>query len=366
MAKPTDVRAASSAGHPADASATDDSHPGGFAMTAFRFARVALPSLALALGAVMTPHRAAAGLEDDRVYAQEVPDAGPATRRMDERRRANEGDWFRVPVQQGPVDFPSAEIHDLVEANARAATARQMYRRVESALNAGVRAAVRDFEQSAQLKEALAAEQRAYDALQDARRDALRDVVADPKYQAMQDVRDTLTQKIADRREGVDAPPVPRRVFTTEPATEPAGQWLRLRDELAAEDNIAAMATVKLRVGTDARGMERDALAGNDKVKQARSDLATASAKVTALRDQFDRQLRDNPDLKRVRDDLEDARIARVTAETYLRGADLAAGFALDFAYYLHRWDYNRYSPYYDYGYGYPYYYRVNYYGYHR
>jgi len=95
-------------------------------MTAFRFARVALPSLALTVGAVMTPHRAVAGLEDDRVYAQEAPDAGqagPATRRMDERRRANEGDWFRVPVQQGPVDFPAAEIHDLVEANTRAATA---------------------------------------------------------------------------------------------------------------------------------------------------------------------------------------------------------------------------------------------------
>jgi hypothetical protein len=370
MAKPTDVRAASSAGQPADVSDTHDSHPGGFAMTAFRFARVALPSVALSVGALLLPQTAAArGLEDEwDAYAQEGPgpDTGPATRRMDERRRANEGDWFRVPVLQGPIDFPAAQIQDLVEANARAATARQMYRRVESALNAGVRSAVRDFEQSAQLKEAMAAEQRAYDALQDARREALRDVVANPKYQAMQDLRDTLTQKIADRRDGVDAPPLPRLVSTTTPTTEPVNSRLRVRDETEAANNIAALATVKLRVGTDARGMERDALAGNDKVKQARADLATASAKVTALRDQFDRQLRDNPDLKRVREDLEDARIARVTAETYLLGADLAAEFALDFSYYLHRWDYNRYGRYYDYGYGYPYYYRVNYYGYHR
>jgi hypothetical protein len=339
-------------------------------MTAFRFARVALPSVALSVGALLLPQTAAArGLEDERdTYAQEGPgpDTGPATRRMDERRRANEGDWFRVPVQQGPIDFPAAQIQDLVEANARAATARQMYRRVESALNAGVRSAVRDFEQSAQLKEAMAAEQQAYDALQDARREALRDVVANPKYQAMQDLRDTLTQKIADRRDGVDAPPLPRLVSTTTPTTEPVNSRLRVRDETEAANNIAALATVKLRVGTDARGMERDALAGNDKVKQARADLATASAKVTALRDQFDRQLRDNPDLKRIREDLEDARIARVTAETYLLGADLAAEFALDFSYYLHRWDYNRYGRYYDYGYGYPYYYRVNYYGYHR
>jgi hypothetical protein len=154
-------------------------------------------------------------------------------------------------------------------------------------------------------------------------------------------------------------------VSTTEPTPEPASPR-RVRDDLANEDNIAAMATVKLRVGTDASGMERDALAGNYKVKQARADLATASARVTALRDQFDRQLRDNPDLKRVREDLEDARIARVTAETYLLGADLAAEFALDYSYYLHRWDYSRYGHYYDYGYGYPYYYRANYYGYRR
>ena len=337
-------------------------------MTAYRFARVALPSLALTVGALaVSPRAGARGLEDDReVFAQEVPgndQAGPATRRMDDRRRANEADWFRVPVQQGPVDFPSAEIHDLVEANARAATARAMYRRVESALHAGVRAAVREFEESVELKEALAAEQRAYDALQDARRDALRDVVANPKYQAMQDLRDNLSQQIADRREGVVAPvPVPRLVSTTEPA-EP-----RVSVTPSPEGKIAAIATVKLRVGTDARGMERDALAASDKVKQARAELATASAKVSTLRERFDRQLRDNPDMKRVREDLEDARIARVTAETYLRGADLAAEFALDFSYYLHRWDYNRYNHYYDYGYGYgyPYYYRTNYYGYHR
>src|SRR5215218_1499798 len=167
-----------------------DSHPGGLTMTALRFARVVLPSLALSLGSIALPAGAAA-LEDDEVFAQEMPDAGgPATRRLDDRRRANDGDWFRAPVQQGPQDFPSNEIHDAVVANTRAATARAMFRRAESAMHAAARDAEREFQQSAELKQAVAAEQKAYDAFQDARRDALRDVVGNPRYQAMQDFRE--------------------------------------------------------------------------------------------------------------------------------------------------------------------------------
>jgi len=315
-------------------------------MSALRFARVVVPSLCLALVPLASSSDArAAGLEDDsEVFAQDAPDAGgPATRRAEDRRHANDRDWFRAPVQVGPEDFPSAEVHDAVVANTRAATARAVYRRVESEMHRVVRAAVREFEQSAELKEAVAAEQRAYDALLDARRQALRDVLDNPKYQAMQELRQTLTQRIADRR---DAATVtisgPRPVSIIRVSDPPA----------SAGDDVVAIATVKLRVGTDASVMERDALADNEKVRQAKADLADASAKVTALRAGFDQSLRQNEDLRRVRDDLEEARIARVTAETYFLGADRASTAALDFSYYLHRWDYYRYNHY-DYGYGY-------------
>ncbi|MDQ3149523.1 MAG: hypothetical protein M3Q38_06330, partial [Chloroflexota bacterium] len=52
---------------------------------------------------------------------------------------------------------------------------------------------------------------------------------------------------------------------------------------------------------------------------------------------------------------LEDARIARLTASAYLKGAAIAAEEALDFAYYLNR--YHRYSGagYRDYREYYPY-----------
>ena len=325
-------------------------------MTAFRFARVALLSLA---SLVLPSATGAAGLEDDYVFPREAEgdDAGPATRRQDERRRANDADWFRAPVEQGPIDFPSAEVHDAVVANARAATARAMYRRAESAMHASVRAAVREFEQSAELREAQSAEQRAYDALQDARRDALRFVVEDPKYQAMQDLRESLSQQIAERREGTRQAPADVAPGTTRlVSTKPAAPLPRPRG-----DDVVAMATVKLRVGSDASAMEREAMADNEKVRQAKADLAVASAKVGALREGFDRSLRNNEQFKAARDELEEARIARVTAAAYLQGADLAAGEALDFAYYLHRYDYYRYNHHYDYGYGsyrygYPYY----------
>ena len=325
-------------------------------MTTFGIAKAALPALALVVAAFAAPVQGAPRLgdEDFEVFAQDAADgdeAGPATRRIEERRRANDGDWFRAPGNEGPEDFPSAEIHDAVVANARAATARAMYRRAESVLHAGVRDAVRGFEQSRELREAQAAEDRAYEALQDARREALRDVVDQPKYQAMQDLRETLTQRIADRREGAAMAMAPPPVAAAAPAARLVStNEVRPR----AGDDVLAMASLKLRVGADARELERGALADNDKVRRAREDLVEASAKVAELRENFDRTLRTNEDLRQARAELEDARIARVTAETYLKGADLAAGRALDFAYYLHRYDYYRYRPY-DYGYGYGY-----------
>jgi hypothetical protein len=98
--------------------------------------------------------------------------------------------------------------------------------------------------------------------------------------------------------------------------------------------------------------MEREALNGNDRVRQAREELAKASGKVSELRGNFERSLRENDDLKQAREDLEDARLSRLAAETYFLGSNYAAGLALDFSYYLHRYDYNNY-PRYGYGYGY-------------
>ena len=361
MAEPMNVCAFPRGRSPASPTAIPDSHPGGPAMTAFRFARVALPSLALPLAlsfaSLALPGGAAAAPEDAEAFPRDADVDGPATRRLDERRRANDADWFRAPAGHGPHDFPSAQVHDAVVANANAATARAIYRRAESAMHAAFRAARREFDESAELKEALAAEQRAYDALQEARREGLQEVLDNPKYRAMLDLREALSQRIADRREATGDTIVrvvrDARLVSTGAVVPPPRE----------DDTVAAIATVKLRVGSDASAMEREALAENDKVRQARSELVAASAKVGALRERFDKSLREDADFKAARDELEDARIARVAAETYLRGADLAAGEALDFAYHVRRYDYYRYNNR-DYGYGYsPYRFNYPYYG---
>lgn len=309
-------------------------------MTALRFSRVALALTALLIASFALPVPVAAALEELEVFAQE--NEGAAGGRIDERRRANDGDWFRAPVQrQGPEDFPSNEVHDAVVANARAATARAVYRRVESDLHATVRAAQRDFEQSAELREAVAAEQRAYDALVDARLVALRDVLDDPRYQAMRDLREGLSRQIADRRDGISTAAREARLVSAD--TRPLARH---------GDDVIAIASVKLRIGSDVAAMEREVLADDAEVRRAKDDLVKASARVATLRGAFDRTLRMNDELKQARDALDEAKIARVTAESYLQGASLAARTALDFSYYLHRYDYYRYQNN-DYGYGY-------------
>ena len=288
------------------------------------------------------------------VFAAEV-DRGPATREG-ERLRANDNDWFRAPVRDARaaagdagLDFPSAEVHDAVVANARAAGARSEFRRAESALGSAVRLAQQSALASAELREAVAAEQRAYENYEAVRRDALRDVVADSKYQAMQDLRENLTQQIAGRREAVNEAIERSQERAARVRLASAGP---LVDPGQPED-LVAMASLKMRVGSDARSMEREALSKNEQVRKAQQEYAAASAKVGALRADADRKVRQDATVTQARASLEDARTARVVAETYFRGADLAAGRALDFAYNAHRWDYYRYSRYGD-GY-YPY-----------
>lgn len=292
---------------------------------------------------------------DVQVHADEA-DGGPATREG-QRRRANEDDWFRAPVRDaandaGVADFPSGEVHDAVVANARAAAARVAFRRAESALAAAVRAARESFETSAELRDALAAERRAQDKVELARNEALRDVVGNAKYQAMQELRENLSQQILERRDSASQAyeHAARVRFASAKTVVDPGQ----------PDGVVAMAELKMRVGSDARAMEREALLRADAVRTAQQELAAASAKVSALRAEFDRKVRQDPNLKQARESLEDSRAARVVAETYFNGANLAAGRALDFAYATHRYDYYRYNhstdlypyaPYYGYAY---------------
>jgi hypothetical protein len=278
-------------------------------------------------------------------------DADPTEAR---RLHVNDNDWFRDPSYRddfnatgGSVngEFPSAEVHDAVVANARAATARMIFRRAESALAGAVRDAKRRFEASAELKQALADEKAAHAAFDRARREALADVVASPKYRAILTMHQDLGEQILVRRQEMEA----FGYRDTLPVIARPGH--------PESSDLFAIATLRLQMAGDARAMERQAIEASEELRLARERLVDAARKVSDLRSDFDNALRDDPDLLAARHALEDARIGKVATAAYLRGSLIAADEALDFAWYLHRRDAQvaGYNPYaYDsyFGYG--------------
>jgi hypothetical protein len=257
-----------------------------------------------------------------------------ADRRDARRRRDRDSEWFRDPGYYGYGNFPSIEVHDAVVANARAATARALFRRAENALNSAVRKAVRTFEGSADLRDARQAEKDAYAAYTAARRRALQSVLEDSKYRALMSLRAELTDQIQYKR-----------------ANRPIDE----RSDREVMEDVLSMATLKMSYASDARAMEQNALENDAEAKDAQTKLRAAATRVAELKRDFDDALRNDRDLLAARQNLEDARVARLTASAYLKGAASAAEEALDFAYYLNR--YSRYNGagYRDYRDYYPY-----------
>jgi hypothetical protein len=261
-------------------------------------------------------------------------DIGDDEDRRDARRRDRDSEWFRDPGYYGYGNFPSLEVHDAVVANARAATARALFRRAESALSNAVRKTVKAFENSADVREAQKAEKDAYEKYATARRRALQSVLEDPKYRAIMSLRSELSERIAYKR---------------------ANRSVDDRTDREVMDDVLALATLKMNYAADARAMEQLALETNSEAKDAQAKLRQAATRVSDLRRDFDDALRNDRDLVAARQNLEDARVAKLTASAYLRGAAIAADEALDFAYYLNR--YSRYNGagYQDYRDYYPY-----------
>jgi hypothetical protein len=251
--------------------------------------------------------------------------------------RDGDRDWFRDPTYYGYGNWPSVEVHDAVVANARAATARALFRRAENALNSSVRHAVRTFEGSDDLRNAQKSEKEAWEAYSTARRRALQSVLENPKYRAIMSLRQELSDQILYKRNN--------RTYDE-------------RTDRQVMDDVMSMATLKMNYAANARAMEQLALETNAEAKDAQTKFRQASARVSDLRKDFDDALRNDRDLLAARRNLEDARIARLTANAYVKGAREAADLAIDFAYYLNRYtryngvSYGDYRDYYPYNYG--------------
>ncbi|QOV91835.1 hypothetical protein [Humisphaera borealis] len=205
--------------------------------------------------------------------------------------------------------YPSAEMNSYVNATARAATARALFRQAESELNQAYRAAQRFFDNAPQYKQSIKEEQDAFAALSNARTKALSSLESDQKYQRLLALREDLGEKLLDGR---------------------------IHRSLSHEE-VVAMASLKMSYATEMRAIEATALANEPSVKEAQDRLVQAGARVSEMRQGFEESLRINPDILLARRNLDDARIARLTSEAYLRATMVNGSYALDYAYYLYR-----------------------------
>jgi len=213
---------------------------------------------------------------------------------------------------QAQSDFPDDQVHDWVMANARCANSRATFHRAERELDETIRTTQWTFEQSKEYLEAQAAEKEAYNAYTAERQKALQSVIDDPQYQAALQLRDEMGTRIAHLRASKGGLP---------------------------HDMLLAMASQKLQFATDAHNLESAALDKDDALKDARQKLVQANGKVSELRAHFDLSVRTNPQILQARRNLEDARVALITAEAYLNATSAATAVATDYSYYRHRWD---------------------------
>jgi len=227
------------------------------------------------------------------------------------------------------VFYPGQELRALPATRAQLAASRAEMRRAEQALNNAVNDVSRNFKHSSELNQALADEHDAYEQLQIARHDAMNDLRNDQNYLAA--VR--LRERLAEQVERAQA------------------------DTRTTGEEILALATVKLTYSATASAMEAAAISAEPRVRDARERLVSAGKRVSALKQKFDDDVRNDPNVLAARTMLANARIAVQANEAMYVEAANVANVSMNYAYYLRQNPYpyiNNYNPYcYGNGYGY-------------
>ncbi len=213
--------------------------------------------------------------------------------------------------------YPAAEVQAVPFARARTAEARVALRQAETALNNAVRDLRRNFENSPIYREAVTAENQAYNAYLNARQSALQPLIDEPRYLAMKEMSHQLGGRISDEHG--------RRHSNIE--------------------EILSLATLKLEYAAIARTMETALVNGDEGVHAARQDLRLAKARVLELREAFADSVREDSTILAAREDIRNARVDLVTAEAFLDSAIRARNIAMSYAYFIHS-NHARYSRY--------------------
>jgi len=226
----------------------------------------------------------------------------------------------QAPAQnsyQGPSDYPAAEINAVPVAKAQQTVAHAVYDRARTALYNTVDNIYEDFHYSPQFQAALRDEKSAHEAYGVARDRALASLMVDSRYRALKDLAAQMSRKLEDLHEH----PQQNR------------------------EEILATASVKLDYTSKMSEMESDALAADTNVKQARTRLVEAGTRVADMRGQFKRFAKRDATFVSARNQMDDARIAFLGADAYFQYSTTAATIALDYAYWIHRYDPYNYYP---------------------
>lgn len=215
-----------------------------------------------------------------------------------------------------PRDFPALFAAKIPDATARAATSRAIRQKLMLDVRRLVRWEREDFEQTPELIEAQTAADQAWRQYLQAREQALGSLQDDPQYRSTHALREELKEKIADER------------FADRPDM----------------DRIRALASLRLIQGQSLREKEDALLAGSAEVEQARQRYVSAAEELTKLRRQEARRIDRDPELGQLREQVGNANISHVAASAYLGALLDVANEALDYAYFLHRYDYKAYQ----------------------
>jgi hypothetical protein len=220
-------------------------------------------------------------------------------------------------------DYPAEEVRAVPGARAQAVRARLEHERAQTDLHRWIDRSWDDFTNSHDYLDTTANERKSQDAYNRERDRVLRKLQDDSNYRTLKDLIADLSAKMERER--------PRSISAAN------------SDSI---EDMLAMATVKLGYLSQLSAMESAALNADRAVQDSRTALLDAGTKSREMRRTFDRKLRRDPDFLANRGRIDDLRINKVVAGAFLESAINARNIALDYAYYVHRWDQYKYSQY--------------------
>jgi hypothetical protein len=252
---------------------------------------------------------------------------------------ANAVPWPAAPANQATNgnysgDFPHQEVMAVPMAHAQEAATRWIHWEAESNLQTVVDELRQDIDQSTAMVDAIGQERNAYADFDEARLAVLQKLADDPVYRGTQRLVVQISQAIATQKKA---------------------------DPPTAEDlqRTQAMASLKLSYAANLSAMEAVAMAQDPRVQETHLRLVAAGRALADLRAKENHDVPRDEQFVAAKRAYVDALVAHMASDAYLNSMIEARNIAVDYAYYIHGWDYLKYSAgngFIGYPFGYPYY----------